>query len=166
MQISASINPGNSGGALINKKGEIIGITTAKYARFSVEGIAYCIPVNDVKDVIESIMSDGETPVLGIQGVSVNQMSGDPYVYTDYGVFVSAVLEGSSAEKAGLKIGDVIVKFDGEPIKNFSTLQKCLRQHKVGDKVILHVLRMGSSPDIQVILSQSKKEMQQKKETN
>ena len=166
MQISASINPGNSGGALINKNGEVIGITTAKYVRYAVEGMGYCIPSNDVKTAIEQIMTESEKPFLGIQGMDVSKMSGSPYVYSDNGVFVYSVMEESSADEAGLKIGDVIIKFNGKSVDSMSELQEFLGECRVGDKIVLRVLRMGSSPDIEVTLSHSKKESQQIKESD
>ena len=136
IQTDAAINPGNSGGALLNAKGQIIGINSVKYSETSVEGIGYAIPISDAMIIIEKLISGekveaASTGYLGIQGSD-----------TDEGVFIRKVYAGSAAEKAGLKVGDIIIEFEGNTISTMSQLKELLSYYPAGEEVkfvILHI---------------------------
>lgn len=135
IQTDAAINPGNSGGALLNAKGEIIGINSVKYSETSVEGIGYAIPITDAMIIIEKLISGekieaASTGYLGIQGSD-----------TSYGVFIRKVYSGSAAEKAGICVGDIIVEFEENSISTMSQLKELLSYYPAGEEVefvILH----------------------------
>ena len=135
IQTDAAINPGNSGGALLNVKGEVIGINSVKYSDTSVEGIGYAIPINDAMLIIDK-MIDGEkidasqSGYLGIQGQD-----------SSLGVYVHAVLPGSAAQKAGIKAGDIITEFEDTDIATMSQLQELLSYYPAGEKVDFVILR-------------------------
>lgn len=135
IQTDAAINPGNSGGALLNIKGEVIGINSVKYSDTSVEGIGYAIPINDAMLIIEK-MIDGEkideshSGYLGIQGKD-----------SSLGAYVHAVIPGSAAQKAGIKAGDIITEFEGTTISTMSQLKELLSYYPAGAKVKFVVLR-------------------------
>ncbi len=135
IQTDAAINPGNSGGALLNVKGEVIGINSVKYADTNVEGIGYAIPINDAMLIIDK-MIDGEkidasqSGYLGIQGRD-----------SSLGVYVHAVLPGSAAQKAGIKAGDIITEFEETDIATMSQLQELLSYYPAGEKVDFVILR-------------------------
>lgn len=146
IQIDASINPGNSGGALINTAGEVIGITTAKYAKFTVEGMAYSIASNDVKPVIEKIMNEQDKPYLGITGIDLTQEIAENYNLPSIGVFINSIVKESNAEKYGLQQGDIITMFNGNTVRTFDDLSEMLGKCKIGDKIKLHIIRNGNEP--------------------
>lgn len=149
IQTDAAINPGNSGGPLINTKGQVIGINTLKIAESNVEGIGFAIPINEVSDRIESLSK----PILNL-GVSIREI--DPELAKKYsleeGLYIAQIVEFSPAEKAGLQMGDVIVKFDGKNIKTFDDLKK-IRDTKVeGDIVQINVIRNGENKTVNLKL--------------
>lgn len=135
IQTDAAINPGNSGGALLNSKGEVIGINSVKYSDTSVEGIGYAIPINDAMLIIDK-MIDGEkidesqSGYLGIQGKD-----------SSLGAYVHAVIPGSAAQKAGIKAGDIITEFEGTTIATMSQLKELLSYYPAGAKVKFKILR-------------------------
>lgn len=135
IQTDAAINPGNSGGALLNIKGEVIGINSVKYADTDVEGIGYAIPINDAMLIIDK-MIDGEkidesqSGYLGIQGRD-----------SSLGAYVHSVLPGSAAKEAGIKAGDIIIEFEGTTIATMSQLKELLTYYPAGEKVDFVVLR-------------------------
>lgn len=135
IQTDAAINPGNSGGALLNIKGEVIGINSVKYADTDVEGIGYAIPINDAMIIIEK-MIDGEkidesqSGYLGIQGKD-----------SSLGAYVHSVFPGSAAQKAGIKAGDIITEFEGTAIATMSQLKELLSYYPAGEKVDFVILR-------------------------
>ncbi len=148
IQIDASINPGNSGGPLVNTYGEVIGIVSAKYTSYSsttVEGIGFAIPMNDVIALIEDIMTNGyntNKAYLGITpGTMTEQMAAQYRYEVDEGVFVYSVEEGSAAEKAGLKMGDVILKVDDHEVDSYEELVAVKKKYSAGDTVKLTVYR-------------------------
>jgi len=141
IQVDASINPGNSGGALVNLKGEVVGITTAKYARFAVEGMSYCIPSNTAKPIIETIFNQPSKPYLGIYGESITDSISSNYGLPKIGVYVSSVKKDSNADKSGIKTNDIITMVDNKTIHTIEELSNILEQHKIGDKITVHVMR-------------------------
>ncbi len=148
IQIDASINPGNSGGPLVNTYGEVIGIVSAKYTSYSsttVEGIGFAIPVNDVIALIEDIMTNGyntNKAYLGITPGTMNAQMAAQYRYeVNKGVFVYSVEEDSAADKAGLRMGDVILKVDDYEVDSYEELVAVKKKYSAGDTVTLTVYR-------------------------
>lgn len=146
IQTDAAINPGNSGGALLNMKGEVVGINSAKLASTEVEGMGYAIAISDVTDILQNLMNetsrdkldDSEHGVLGIEGSSVSseavQMYGIPA-----GVFVKKVTEGGAADKAGLKANSVITEFNGKAVSSSDQLIEYLSYYEPDEEVELTV---------------------------
>ncbi|MCF2680780.1 trypsin-like peptidase domain-containing protein [Faecalicatena contorta] len=144
IQTDAAINPGNSGGALLNAKGEVIGINTAKVATNAVEGMGYAIPVSDASDTITDLMNretrtkvaEGEQGYLGIQGENVQMYS------MPAGVYISEVAKGGGAAKAGLSKGSIITALEGVGVDDMSALKEQLQYYRVGEtvKVTVQVL--------------------------
>ena len=148
IQTDAAINPGNSGGPLVNTKGEVIGINTMKISG-GAEGIGFSIPINEVKDRIESLSK----PILNL-GISIREINSDLAKQNnmDEGLYIVSVVEFSPAEKAGLKGGDLIVKFDGKRIKTFDELKKIRDSKEEGDVVEMEVVRNGENKTFNVQL--------------
>ena len=142
LQTDAAINPGNSGGALLNANGEVIGINSAKIATETVEGIGYAIPVSDVSDLITNLMNqktktkvaESERGYIGIKGVDVTSDSAQMYNMPT-GVYVSEVISGGGAEKAGITKGAVITGIEGTSVNGMDALQEQLQYYKAGEKV-------------------------------
>jgi len=144
IQTDAAINPGNSGGALINLKGEIIGINTAiiPYA----QGIGFAIPINTAKVVAESLIKYGRVirPWLGIYYLPLTpQVASRLRLSVEYGIYIISVVPGGPADKAGLMKGDIIVRFNGQKIRTAEQLRDALFRAGIGKKVFLTVLRKG-----------------------
>jgi Do/DeqQ family serine protease len=147
IQTDASINPGNSGGALINLKGELIGINSAIFSNSGGNiGIGFAIPVNIAKSIMSQILQFGKVR-RGLLGVSISDFSADTAeaygIDAREGALVQEVVAGSSAEKAGIEVGDVIVAVDGEPISSAADLRTTIGIKRSGDKVKLDILRDG-----------------------
>lgn len=149
IQTDAAINPGNSGGPLVNLAGEVIGITSMKLATEEIEGMGFAIPINDVKNYV-TYLEKGEEIQRPSIGISVIDLS-DRYSLYRYGislnsdvtkgVVISDLQSGKSAEKAGLKKGDIITKFDDNEITGISSLRYYLYQHKTGDTIKVTYIR-------------------------
>lgn len=151
IQTDAAINAGNSGGALINAKGEVIGINSMKNITENTDNIGYAIPIDTVKTVTEEILtrtvySGTDVAYLGITGAAVSD------VYYNYsklgipaGIYISAVAENMPAAKAGLQAGDIITAFDGKPAAKMATLQTYLTYKTSGDTATLTVARKQNS---------------------
>jgi serine protease Do/serine protease DegQ len=158
IQTDASINPGNSGGALINLKGELIGINSAIFSNSGGNiGIGFAIPVNIAKSIMAQILQYGKIR-RGLLGVSISDFSTDTAkaygVDAHEGALVQEVVSGSSAEKAGIKVGDVIVAVDGDPISSASDLRTTIGLKRSGDKVQLDVLRDGKKRTLTAMLDE------------
>lgn len=146
IQTDAAINPGNSGGALLNANGEVIGINTAKVATDTVEGMGYAIPISSVSDIIENLMnqetktkvSEAEQGQLGIQGVDVTVDSSEMYNMPT-GVYVSEVIAGGGAKKAGITKGSVITGINGTSIDGMQALKEQLQYYRAGETVKITV---------------------------
>lgn len=143
IQTDAAINPGNSGGALLNMSGQLVGINSAKFSDTNVEGMGYAIPVDDVIDIIESLMNrtvrtekvaEEQRGFLGITGQDVTSDVAEAYDMPR-GVYITSVQEGSAAESAGLQKGDIITKFDGTSVSSLSDLQELLTYYSSGETV-------------------------------
>ncbi|HEX29890.1 TPA: DegQ family serine endoprotease [Candidatus Poribacteria bacterium] len=145
IQTDAAINPGNSGGALVNLKGELIGINTAIYTKSGgYQGIGFAIPINLAKHVMNMIIEKGEV-VRGYLGVEIQMVDADLAkkfgIEKPIGVLVSKVYKDSPAEKAELKVGDLIIKYDGKEVENPSHLQAMVISTEPGTKVKLEIVR-------------------------
>jgi serine protease Do len=138
IETSAAINPGNSGGPLVNMAGEVVGITSAKIAAVGVEGMGYAISAKTAIPIIKELIEKGyvSRPWLGAQFVTV-----DPYIAVlnrlavDKGAVIAQVVPGSPAEKAGLKVRDVIVRFNGEEVTTAEALEQAIRSCNIGQEV-------------------------------
>ncbi|EGT3615218.1 trypsin-like serine protease [Clostridium perfringens] len=149
IQTDAAINPGNSGGPLINSKGEVIGINTAKKVGEDIEGIGFAIPINEVKTRLGSLSK----PILKM-GIQVRNVTSEIAKENNLeeGVYVVGVQEFSPAEKAGLKIGDLIVQFGGKRVKTVEELNQIKGQYNDGDTVPVQIIRDGKKMDLQIKL--------------
>ena len=158
IQTDAAINPGNSGGALVNEKGELVGINSIiESSSSSSAGVGFAIPSDYAIDVANTIISgkDVEHPRIGATvGTVTPQMSKKLGLGNGaYGAYVNGVTQDSPADKAGIKKGDVITKIDGEQVDAATSLITSIRNHKVGDKVMLTILRDGKEQEVEVELA-------------
>lgn len=160
LQTNAAINPGNSGGGLFNDQGQLIGLVVAKSSGSNVEGLGFAIPVNVVKDVVDSIINVGYVqgrPVLGVSVVNIDSSQlAYQYGVSKLGVYIAGLTEGTKAEASGLKVGDCLIAVDDTQISSTSDLTKILQSHQVGDKVNVMVSRNGKMLTVEVELSENK----------
>ena len=157
IQTDASINPGNSGGALVNLRGELIGINTAILSRSGGNiGIGFAIPVNMAHSVMEQLIKYGSVK-RGQLGVSMYTVTPDIAhslgLPNALGALVSQVIDGSPAEKAGIHTGDVITSVNGQPVKSNSELRNSIGLMRVGDKVEIGLLRDGKPVKVTAIIA-------------
>ena len=146
IQIDAAINGGNSGGALLNNKGEVVGINSAKYSAnssstTSIEGMGFAIPITDVRELITALMNGEEDKtggVIGVEGYTISETLSKSYNMPQ-GVYISKIIEGSGADKAGLEIGNIIVGIDDKEVKEFSDVTNYLYSKNKGDKIKLKI---------------------------
>lgn len=146
IQTDASINSGNSGGALLNSKGELIGVNTAKAG--NTDGIGFAIPSNIAKSIVDTVVSQGNfsSVTLGIRGIDLlnhKQYTGDNSIDINEGVLISEVVENTAADDAGLQMKDVIIGIDGSKVESMNKLKQVLLKYKAGDKVEVTVYRNG-----------------------
>lgn len=159
LQTDAAINPGNSGGALLNMKGELIGINSAKYADESVEGMGYAIPISYAEPILEKLEKGESTTAtatsnsegsgdayLGVSGMTVSSEYAQYYGIPE-GVYVSAVEDGSAADKAGIEEGDIITAVGKTQVTSTTELKQALSSYNSGDKATLTVSRQASVSD-------------------
>jgi serine protease Do/serine protease DegQ len=157
IQTDASINPGNSGGALVNLRGELIGINTAILSRSGGNiGIGFAIPVNMAHSVMDQLIKFGSVK-RGQLGVSMYTVTPDIAhslgLANALGALVSQVVEGSAAEKAGIRIGDVITSVNGQAVKSNSELRNTIGLMRVGDKVEIGLLRDGKPLRVTAVIA-------------
>ena len=146
IQTDAAINSGNSGGALINKYGEVVGITSAKLSRTDIEGMCFAIAISEAKPIIDSLMSDGYVKGRPLVGIGINE--------TAYGLFISKVFENTGAAAAGLKEGDMILDVDGQKVASTSELNALRDTKKPGEQLKFRILREGETKEVYVILGE------------
>ena len=149
LQTDAAINPGNSGGVLINMDGQVVGINNAKLEDTSVEGMGYAIPITTAKTILTDLMNAGsvstkDAAFLGVVGRDINE-SYSSALGIPSGIYVSQVVSGSPAEKAGISAGDVIVKFEGNNVSTMSGLKEKLAIKKANTKVKITFKRANQS---------------------
>ena len=159
-QTDAAVNSGNSGGPVFDSTGSVVGIATAKYASSSIEGLSFCIPINDVRSMIDDIINQGYVSGKASLGVSVYDAGYRNYSYFSFytssaaGAKVMAVGNGTAAQKAGIKENDTIVAIDGYSVGSVSALKTYLTAFKAGDTVKITVSRNGVKSDITVTLDE------------
>jgi Do/DeqQ family serine protease len=158
IQTDASINPGNSGGALVNLRGELVGINSAILSRTGGNiGIGFAIPVNMVHSVMDQIVKYGQVKrgVLGVQLYSVNADIAKEFGLNETsGALVAGVAQGSAAEKAGIKTGDIITSLNGVTMKSSGELRNAIGMLHVGDKVELGLLRDGKPRKLTALIAE------------
>lgn len=164
IQTDASINSGNSGGPICNIKGQVVGITSSKLVGTGVEGMGFAIPINSVMAIIDSLetLKTIERPYLGVQLSDLNNTFYLQYYYdikissdVTFGAVLSYIEDGKPAQKAGLKVGDVIVEMDGKKIENASYFKYLLYKHSVGDKVKVKYYRENKLEETTIELSEA-----------
>jgi serine protease Do len=165
IQTDAAINPGNSGGALVNVRGELVGINTAIYSQSGGNmGIGFAVPSNMARSIMDQLVRGGKV-VRGWLGVSIQEFT--PELSSQFGlgdvkgVLVSDVMDDSPAKKAGIERADVIVEFDGKPMDSPTHLRNAVAQTSVGKKVPVKVIRDKKPRTIDVVISEQPKSIAQ-----
>lgn len=158
IQTDAAINPGNSGGALVNSQGQIVGINSAKISEAGVEGLGFAIPISDAKPIIDQLILFGYIKgrlLIGISGKDITETIAKQY-NLQVGVYVTDVSQGSGAEQAGVKNGDILVGMDGKEVKTINDMDSIKKSHKVGDTVSVTIIRQGNKKDLNLTFSEEK----------
>ncbi|MDN5346990.1 MAG: serine protease Do [Clostridia bacterium] len=155
LQTDAAINPGNSGGALVNLRGEVIGINSVKIAAAEVEGMGFAIPINDVRPIIQELIAKGyvSRPFLGIYNLREITPELAQWYDIPVGVYVGGVFPGGPAAKAGLRPGDIITALDQKKVASYDNLQRALEGRKPGEKITVKVVRLGEGNTLQFTLT-------------
>ena len=155
IQTDAAINSGNSGGALVNSKGQVIGVNTLKLAGTGIEGIGFAIPINSTTDIVAQLIEHNKVlrPFIGIEGISVDDATAKKYNLVE-GVYVRSTQDFTAAQKAGIKAGDVIVEVEGKKVESIDDINEIKNTHKIGDKIKVKVYRNGEYKDIEVTLEE------------
>ena len=158
-QTDAAINSGNSGGPVFDEHGFVVGIASAKYASSSIEGLSFCVPIDDVRSMIDEIINKGYVSGKPLIGVSVCDREFISYGFIQSarsinGAKIVAVGENTAAEKAGLLVNDIIVSADGKSISSVSELRTVLSDYRSGDIIIFKINRNGAYTDVSLILGE------------
>lgn len=155
IQTDAAINAGNSGGALVNSEGKVIGVNTLKLTGDGVEGMGFAIPINSTTDITSQLIqySKVKRPYIGITGMELDSETANRYNLVE-GIYVKDVETFSSAEKAGIKIGDVIVEADGKQVKTMDELNEVKNSHQIGDEIKIKVNREGQEKELTIKLGE------------
>ena len=155
IQTDAAINSGNSGGALVNSKGEVIGINTLKISGTGVEGVGFAIPINSTKDIYEQLIQYNKVkrPYVGISGIDLDEETARINQLV-VGIYVKTVEDFSAAEKAGIHAGDVIIEAEGKKITTMDELNVIKNEKKIGDTLKLKIYRDGKTKDVTVKLQE------------
>ena len=153
LQTDAAINPGNSGGVLINQNGEVIGINNAKLEDTSVEGMGYAIPITTAKEILSDLMNstaiaEKDASFLGVVGRTIDSTYSNT-LGMPVGIYVTQVVEGSPAEKAGINAGDIIVAFNGNSVSTMDGLKSKLARKAAGTKITLTIKRANQNGEYQ-----------------
>lgn len=154
IQTDASINPGNSGGPLVNAYGQVVGINTVKIGVSYYEGLGFAIPMNSVKPIVDELISRGYIkgrPTIGITGEILDARTA-AYFNVPPGMYVDYVAPNTDAYQKGLARGDIIVKVNGQDVRELGDIQKIRDEHKAGDSIELTVYRNGNTQNIRVVL--------------
>lgn len=156
IQTDAAINSGNSGGALVNSKGEVIGINSMKLSGTGIEGIGFAIPIDSAMDTINQLIQNGKVtrPYIGIEGSDIESETAQRYNLPT-GIYVEKIVENGPAAKAGIQKGDIITKIEGTAVTTMTELNKIKNTYKVGDTVTLTIYRNNAEQEIKVTLQKS-----------
>lgn len=162
IQTDASINPGNSGGALVNLRGELVGINTAIFSQTGGNiGIGFAIPINLALNIMEQLLENGEVKrgYLGVYAQDLDPDLADAFgLKKQSGAVINKVLDGSPADKAGLKTGDIIVSIDNKPVRNSADVKNQIGLKRIGEKVHFNILRDGKQKEITVEIAEGENE--------
>lgn len=153
IQTDAVINPGNSGGPLVNMEGEVIGINTLKL--LSGEGMGFAIPINTAKPIIQELIEKGRVSRawMGVW-VAEKEIAATYGIYFERGLYVARVGDGSPAQKAGIREGDIILKVGAQDVNSFEDLKAILQKHKPNERLTVVVQRNNTSVSIEVVLGE------------
>lgn len=156
IQADCAINSGNSGGALVNGKGEVIGITTLKLAGDGIEGVSFAIPVNETVTIYKELIEKGKIsrPFVGISGIDLDEATAIRNGLTK-GIYVDSVVSGSGAEDAGIMAGDVIVSFDGKDVSTMDELNAIKNTKNIGDKIEIKLYRKSELKTFTITLKEA-----------
>ena len=158
IQTDAAINEGNSGGALVNSQGQVIGINTLKASGEGVEGLGFAIPINDTKDIYSDLIqySKVKRPYIGITGSDITEdtVKANPTFDLKVGAYVRSVDDYSPAEKAGIRIGDIIIEADGQTVESMDDLNEIKNTHQIGDTMTLKIYRNGQEEIVELTLAE------------
>lgn len=157
IQTDAAINPGNSGGALVNSRGLVVGINSAKLAAPGVEGMGFAIPINDARPIIAEIVRSGKVnrAWMGVKASTIEGPVNDKFDLPA-GVLISKVIPGSPADKAGLRRGDVLMAIDGKKVTEMSDLNALLQGCGTGDRCRLEIMRNEQKMELFVEMGQQR----------
>ena len=157
IQTDAAINSGNSGGALVNSYGQVIGINTLKASGSGVEGIGFAIPINSTKEVYTQLINYGKVkrPYVGIETIDISEQMAEFYKLP-VGIYIKKIDDFSAAQKAGLKVGDVITQIDEIKVTTLEEFNTVKYKHSIGDTVTIKIIRDGEEIDISVTLEEQK----------
>ena len=155
IQTDAAINSGNSGGALVNGEGKVVGINTLKLSGTGIEGMGFAIPINSTTDITSQLIqySKVKRPYIGISGMDLDEQTAKNNKLV-VGIYVKSIDDFSAAEKAGVKIGDVIIEADGKKITTMDELNEIKNSHKIGDEMKIKVNRDGQEKDLTITLGE------------
>lgn len=155
IQTDAAINSGNSGGALVNSEGKVIGINTLKLSGTGIEGMGFAIPINSTTDITSQLIqySKVKRPYIGISGMDLTEQTAKANKLV-VGIYVKAVDDFSAGEKAGIKIGDVIIEADGKKITEMDELNEIKNSHQIGDEMKIKVNRDGQEKELTITLGE------------
>ncbi|MCX8130176.1 MAG: trypsin-like peptidase domain-containing protein [Clostridia bacterium] len=161
IQTDASINPGNSGGALVNSKGQIVGVNSSKIVAQGFEGLGFAIPINKAKEITDSLIEFKYVKGRPLLGVTIDQEFTEEMAKqynVPFGLLVSGVTPFSGANKAGVQKNDIIVKFDGKKITTFNELENLKNKHKPGEEVEMEVYRYSDEKyhKLKIVLGENK----------
>ena len=162
IQTNAAINAGNSGGALLNAKGELIGINTMKIASAAVEGMGFAIPMNDALPIIEQLLEKGyvSKPYIGIGGYDLTEnLRKQIKCDVKSGILITQITASSPAEQSALEIGDVIYAINDTEIQSFDDLKEILARSQVGDLLSVKIERQGSKSSLGIVVGESNSKM-------
>lgn len=155
IQTDAAINSGNSGGALVNSKGQVIGVNTLKLSGTGIEGMGFAIPINSTKEIYEQLIQYNKVkrPFIGITGRDLDEEIAKANNLV-VGIYVQAVEDFSSAQKADIRNGDVIIEADGQKITTMDKLNEIKNTHNIGDEMKLKIYRNGEEKEITLTLGE------------
>jgi len=155
IQTDAAINSGNSGGALVNGEGKVIGINTLKLSGTGIEGMGFAIPINSTTDITSQLIqySKVKRPYIGISGVDLDEKTAKVYNLV-VGVYVKSIEDFSAAEKAGVKVGDVITEVDGQKVTTMDEVNEIKNKKNIGDTLKLKIYRNGKYIDLTITLQE------------